>query len=244
VARHFAGAVAAVRLYFYVGCGAILAVVILGWEDRLLPVALAVRVGHNSEVFALALLLGGVVDLGRPWWVRRGRPRTPVWVLSAVLAAGAALVVVLDVPASVRTLHEPILAAAVLTPYLALRRPLARRWRFPALLAALLVAAPHVPILETEAEALTAILAATISFDLVDRSLLEPDQRAGRWRWVWLAGLAVWPALMLAADDRGVSGLLGTVVNVQARGAEGYWGVLLVHAFLLVVRSAEWRSSR
>lgn len=229
-----------VGVLFYVGCAGTLLVLIMGWQKSFLPSGIAVRLGHNSEVFALALILALVMDFARPAWLRQPRPPAWVWALGGALAVLGGLMLVIDLPAGVRTLNEPVLASGLLTGYVALRRPLGRmRWAGPALMAVLMVFGTPVPVIVTEAEALTALLAGTLLFDLIDRALLERDQRPSRWRWAWMLLLAVWPELMLTLNDHGVGGILGSLVDLQARGAEGYWGVMLLYGYLALARSTE-----
>ena len=219
---------------FYGGGAVLLALLVLGRQDALLPQGLAVRVGHNSEVVALALVLGIVLDAGHARWSRLRSMLVPAVATATVLALVATWLLTADLPRTLRTLNEPLYAAAALTAFLGFRRPLAQPWRYPAFLVVLMLLGSQVAPVRAQAEAVTGILAGLVSFELVDRSVLQPGRSSSGWRWPWLGLLAGWPAAMLFLDDRGLTSAAGGLVDYQARGAEGYWGVLLLHLFLVL----------
>ncbi len=230
----------ALDVVFYGGCAVLLVLLVLHRQDGVLPHGLAVRVGHNSEVPALALALGLVIDAGRPRWVRWRVPLVPAVATAIALGLLATWLLTADLPRTLTTLNEPVYATAALAALLGLRRPLVQPWRYPTFLLVLTVLGSQVTPVRAQAEAVTGMLAALVSFELVDRSVLQPGRSPSRWLGPWLAFLALWPAAMLALDDRGVAGAVGRLVDYQARGAEGFWGVLLLHAFL-VLRTAARR---
>jgi hypothetical protein len=223
---------------FYGGCVVLLVVLVLHRQDAVLPPGLGRRLGHNSEVFALALALGLVIDVAHPRWTRLRSPLAPAVAAGIGLGLFATWLLAAGLPPTLTTLNEPLYATAVLTALLGLRRPLVQPWRYPAFLLVLTLLGSQVAPVRAQAEAVTGVLAALVSFELVDRSVLQPGHPSSRWLWPWLGFLALWPAAMLALDDRGVAGTVGGLVAYQARGAEGFWGVLLLHGFLVLRGSA------
>lgn len=203
-----------------------LLIIVLDRTSQLLPGALATQVAHNSEAFTLAILLSLAL-----WLVQTGR--LP---LGRALLGGAALLVLgiwvqsLDDLPRVKTLNEPILAAAVLLPYLALRRRPAGMWLVSVLVAAVIIVFHGTDLVRLQAETLVALMLAPIGFDLVDKGILRaryPLRTAVGL--VWLAVLALGPfALMfLRSHDLGAFG--DATVLYLARGNEAFWGLLFVH---------------
>lgn len=120
-----------VAVAYYAALLALLALIIPRLLGDFLPRSVAHHVGADSEGYLLALLLGGWIQAARPR-LQRSRAQWPVTL--AVAALSAVLGVYLynaDVLGTVKTLNEPLLALAVLVPYVQLRRPLPARRRPP-----------------------------------------------------------------------------------------------------------------
>ena len=84
-------------------------------------------------------------------------------------------------------------------------------------------------------ETVTSLVAVAISVDLVQRTILRPGARDAALLWVWWLFLACWPAAMLILRRQDPPGYLGEVVDYMARGAEGFWGALVICLYFAVL---------
>ncbi|WP_205471502.1 hypothetical protein [Nocardioides sp. SYSU D00038] len=203
---------------------------------HLLPGGLATQVGHNSEAFALALLATGLL-----LWLRglRSADRDArLWLL--VLTVSALLVVVglflltLDNP-RLKTLNEPVLAAAVLAPYYAWR-PRRRTFALAGVAVLVLMLVFHsTELVLLQAESLVALVLAPFGADLLHRSLLDPRAADVPSRVVgWLAFLLLAPVALMVLKQVSLGSTLDDLVFYAARGNEAFWGLFLVHALVLL----------
>ncbi len=234
--------VTSIRTAYYLGLGLALLALVTKAHTVVLPMGIAKQVGHNSEALALALAVAVVVEFARPRWLPAGS-RGLSWSLVVVVATAWLLLALgvyyLGLPSSIKTLNEPFAAAAVLTLFLAAPRPLRHAWLVPALLVVAVVLTSGLEFVQAQSEAVTAVVAVSISTDLAARSILWPKARESAVTWVWYLFLAAWPALMLFLNGRDLSGVLGASVDYMARGAEGFWGALLICAYFSLLRRAE-----
>ncbi|WP_341229428.1 hypothetical protein [Nocardioides salarius] len=205
-----------------------LVLVVSGGAGALLPTGVALRLGRNSEAFALALVLTSFL-LAR----RRGLVGTRGWVglvLAGLLVLLGVSLLQVDEP-RLRTLNEPLIAGGLLVAYCLPRRPVARIWTVgPGVLVAVAVLSllPAAPAVRDQAEALTALVLAPLGLDLVAPRSLDPDgpfRRRATWAWIGL--LTALPLLLVAAPDV-------RLVEEISRGNEGVWGLALVHLALLL----------
>ena len=230
-----------IAVVFYGGLALALLCLVTKVQQEVLPSGLASQIGHNSEALALALAVSATIQFARPTWLPKGSARV-LWGLVLAVAAGWMLLAVgvyyLGLPSSIKTLNEPLLAAALLTVYLGPRRPLRGAWLVPVLTVVLVVLAFDTSLVRQQAEAVTAVVAVSISADLMVRSILLPGAKESVRTWVWCAFLAVWPALMLWLNHGDLEGPIGAAVNYQARGSEGFWGALLICLYFLMMRRA------
>jgi hypothetical protein len=214
---------------FYLVTTVALVVLVTKAQLLVLPDGLATHVGHNSEVLALALLLAAGLDGFRPLALRSPR-------LSATVAVGlfvlGLFLVTGPVPATVKTLNEPVFAASVLWLYVLLRRPL--RWALgvPAVLLAVVVLGYHTSTVTLQAESICALILAPVSLDLADRRLLDRSAAdRPEWRWAWTAFLLVFPVLLMVVKRQGLEGVAADIVRYPSRGTEAFWGLALVHLY-------------
>lgn len=206
-------------------------------QQSLLPGGLASQVGHNSEVFALALALGWGIALLRGPTVSRDRRRATALAAASLVLAG--VIYWSGTPTTVKTLNEPLLAAGLITFYCLIPRPLPRLapWFISGFLAVVIVLWSQVDVVFQQAESVTALMVAPLALDVVDRSVLEPARRRSSWVWVWICALVLTPAGALATGSyRTASGHLPEVVDYLARGAEGFWGIALLQVYFLARR--------
>jgi len=223
---------------FYGGLLAVVAATLLQLLPLVLPGAVAGRVGRNSEGFLLALLLAGWVQLARPRL--RGSPREWSVTLAAAAVCVLAALVLLgsDLPSRIRTLNETFLAAALVVPYLQLRRPLPPRLAAGLSLGVLaVVVLLHRTALVTDlAETLGVLLLVPVAFDLVDRGILDRRARTSTaLRCSWYALLALVPVLFAVLQHGlGVEGTLGEATRYGVRLTEAFLCLLLVELYLAV----------
>lgn len=228
-----------VSLAFY---GALLVVVALVLSQALpllLPDGMAARIGHNSEGLVLALVVAG--------WIQYARPRVAAadsgWLVTAGVAVACAVLGVAlllsDLPSRFKTLNEAFLAAAVLIPYLQLRRPLPRGVAAWASAVTLLVVVVfnRTAIVTDLAETLAVLLLAPVAFDLVERDILDSTATTSRrLRAAWYAFLVVAPVCLSVLEYQlGVAGVLGEAVRYGVRITEAFVCLILVGLFFSVV---------
>jgi hypothetical protein len=218
---------------FYVVTGAVLLVLVTKRQHDFLPPGVSSQVGHNSEIFALALLMCPIVQFGVPRLRARPVPLVATLLVAAPLALLAAAIFWLPTPGTVRTLNEPVVAAAVLTVYVVLRRPVRLAWLLPLPAVALIVLFYDLAFVQAQAESLVVLVLAPLGFDVFDRTILDRRRTGGAAvRYCWYAFLLVWPALMLWANDAQTgTGVISQAIDYQARGAEGFWGLLVTEAY-------------
>jgi hypothetical protein len=228
----------AVAAVYYTGLILTIAAVLLQLLPLAVPDGLAGRIGHNSEGLVLALLLSAWIQFARPRLT--GTPREwPVTVAVAVLfAALAVFLLATDLPSRFRTLNETFLAAAVLVPYLQVRRPLRGRlalWLSLGVLA-VVVLANRTAVVTDLAETLGVLILAPIGLDLVDRAILDPRARTSApVRYGWYAFLVVAPIVLAVLQWRiGVGGLFGEATRYGVRITEAFICLLLVEVYFAV----------
>jgi hypothetical protein len=225
-------------IVFYGGLVALLAGILLEIFPRFLPDRVADRIGHNSEGLLLALVLALWIEHARPK-VSGSRLQWPLTLAVAVACAVAAVFLLwTDLPSRFRTLNEPFLAAAVLVPYVQIRRPLPSNLAILASLAvlALIVFGERTQVVTDLAETLGALVLAPIGFDVVDRGILDLHApTSARLRYGWYTLLVVTPiAFSVLEYAVGVSGVAGEVTRYGVRIAEAFLCMLLVELYFAV----------
>jgi hypothetical protein len=230
------------RRHLVVSFYSLLVVTILAILLQVLPVVLpeglASRIGHNSEGLLLALIAA--------LWIQYAGPRlehhSRMWLLTLVaaiacLAAGVFLLLT-DFPSRFRTLNETFLAAAILIPYLQLRRPLPRL--LPLALSGgilvVVIAFNRTAVVTDLAETLGVLLLAPLALDVVDRGILDSEARTSpRRRGAWYVLLVAVPVCLSLLEYRiGVGGLAGEAVRYGVRITEAFVCVLLVELYFAV----------
>ena len=229
----------ALTVAFYAVVGATLAAILLRLFPLLLPDAVASRIAHNSEGLLLALVIAAWIQFVRPRLAGTRREWPVTLLVGAVLLAAGIALLLTDLPSRFRTLNEPLLAAALLVPYLQVRRPLPPRVAglLTAVVLAGVVAFNRTAIITDLAEMLAALVLVPIAFDLVDRGILDARARtSGALRAGWYAVLVLAPiAFSVVQYQIGVDGLLGEAFRYAVRIAEIFICLLLVEVFFTVV---------
>ena len=222
----------ATTVVFYIGASIVLLVLVTKTQKSLLEEGIANQTGHNSEVFALALAVAATIQFARPRWMSGAHGERTNWGIVAAVAAGwlalALGVYYLGFPPSIETLNEPLAAAALLTLFLGVPRPWQLSWLVPLVVVVITLATLHTAFVLNLSETVTSLVAVAISVDLAQRSILQPGTRDAALLWLWWLFLAIWPAAMLALRRQDPPGYLGDVVDYMARGAEGFWGALVI----------------
>jgi len=228
-----------VTIAFYVGAAIVLLVLVTKTQKSILEEGIATQTGHNSEVFALALAVAATIQFARPRWMAGADGERTHWGIVAAVAAGwlalALAVYYLGFPPSIETLNEPFAAAALLTLYLGVPRPWRQSWLVPLVVVVITLATLHTAFVLNLSETVTSLVAVAISVDLVQRSILQPGARDAALLWLWWLFLAIWPAAMLFLRRQDPPGYLGDVVDYMARGAEGFWGALVICLYFAVL---------
>ena len=233
--------VIALSVIFYAAVAALLLGVLFEvWSD-VLPNALSVRIGHNTEGYILALVIAAWIQFVRPK-IAGSRAE---WIITAITAlAFVGLTIYLlaghGVASRFKTLNEGTLAAALLIPYVQLRRPLPRLVAAVAALAIVAVTIVTNKSAETTdmAETFGMIILAIIGFDVIDRGILDPAAKTSPvWRWGWYALLIVAPIMFSLVEyhwGAGTTGVLGTSVRFLVRITEAFIFALFVDVFFAV----------
>jgi len=224
----------------YGGLGLVVLGILFQLFPLFLPQSVAGRIAHNSEGMVLALLLAAWIQFARPRLepLRSNRQWPVTLAVAAACVATAVLLLASDFPSRFRTLNETFLAAAVLIPYVQLRRPLPR-W-LPAALSlgvlAVMVLGLRTEIVTLGAETLGVLLLAPVGFDLVDRGILDPGARTStRVRYAWYALLVIAPIAFSALHyGVGFDGVVGEATRYSVRIVEAFLCMLLVELYFAV----------
>jgi len=229
---------AAVAAVFCVGLVAVIAGILFEVLPRVLPESVAVRVGHNSEGFVLALLLALWIQFASPRLATTARQWPVALAAGTGCVAMAVLLLLSDFPSRFRTLNETFLAAAVLFPYVQMRRPLRPRlaaWLAVGMLA-VIVLGQGTQVVTSLAETLGMLMLAPIAFDVVDRGILDSAARTSpRLRYAWYAVLVVAPvAFSVLEYGIGFAGAVGEATRYSVRIAEAFVCLLLIELYFAV----------
>jgi hypothetical protein len=227
---------------FYSAMAIITIVLAAKWEYHLLPQSIATHVSHNSEVFNIALLVVAAVETRRRLGAMPGARAVLVSLAMAGLLLGVGFLLI-DGPVSptVKMLNEASFAGAALWLYVFLPRPLRHAWLASVVLLVVVVVGYHTSLITLQAECMVALILAPISFDVVDRGLLDPAAPASlRLRIAWLAFLLLVPVVLMVVKREDLHGVAAEIVKYPSRGTEGFWGMALVHGFYL---ARDWLAS-
>jgi hypothetical protein len=229
------------RIYailYYGGLALVLALVLLERLDEILGAKLATHIGHNSEAYLGALVLGAWIQFVRPRLTgRRAEWAVALLVGAAMLAIGIALIQT-HLPSRFRTLNEAFIALGVLIPYVQARRPLGRilSYGLPGVVLALVLVVGDRGLVSDLAESAIMLIVVPIGLDLVDRGILQSDAVTSvRARWSWYAALILIPVLFVALHKgAGVGGWAGNRMQYSQRGLEGYIMAFFIEIYFAV----------
>lgn len=232
------------RWLFYGGLTLLLLLIVTALLPQILSPGLATRVAYNSEGYLFAVVLAAWLQFGMPRLSDQARMRWALALGVLWLLIGIGLVLS-DLPSRIRTLNESALALAFLIPYATLPRPLPR-WTLlsaPVMIAMVVWGVTQDPQgwIVDQAETFGFLILAVLTFDLIDRALLEPRQVARSWvLWAWYGFMVLEPAVVsaLGTEMRGDTGAVAQTLQWLGRIHESFIGVLLV---ILVLRLAPIR---
>lgn len=220
---------------FYVGCILSLGMIVTKAHAEILPSGLAAQVGHNSEALLFAVVIVALVQFARPWVIRHHQ----LWVAAlsgaTILIACGFFLLQTNWPPQIVTLNEAFIGSGFVWVYICLSRPF-RYWALVTLLIlAFVVLFFNTEFVLDQAESLVPLLIAPIALDLIDRTILEPEQSDRRiLRVVWIAILLAVAILSMVAAGWARSDLstpLKLGIDYSQRAAEAYWGWIIIHTY-------------
>jgi len=223
---------------FYGALVALLALIMFDVLQRVVPDLVAGRISRNSEGIVLVLLIAAWIQFVRPRL--QGSPREwPVTATVAVVSLGVGLLLFFTDPLNrVKTLNETFLAAALLIPYIQMRRPVARWLPLSgagAVLVLILVGNDNATIV-LMAEALGALIMTTIALDVIDRGILDDTARTVLpVRFAWYGFLLLGPAVFWRTDNgSSLDGGLGAIIGYAGRTTEVFLCLLALELYFAV----------
>ena len=236
-----------VAAYWLMTAVALAIVVQGGLLPLLLPDRLAHQVGNAGEGLAMAAILVVIVQVVRPWAVGTGHRYLSVVPLAALCLGLAAVLLFVELPPSVATFSEPFTAGAMLLFLLLVPRPTTATLLVTPLMFLVLTFGHQVDLVFRQTEAFVLVMLAPLLFDVVDRSILDPDAPPRRvLTAVWCVVLAtVWLPLWLAATSvrPEIEGFAENAIDLAHRGSEAYWGLLVTTVYFAYWLGSDWRTS-
>lgn len=231
-------------LAFYAVFGVAMVVLVTRFQANFLPGGLSAQIGHNSESFMLALAVVPTVLHARPRWLQPGR----AWVCPAIAAVWLLLgvgVYYLGWDTTVITLNEPLLAAGLITLAVGPPRPWVLGPVVPLVLVVVTALFFDTQLVRQQAECVVAVVAVLLAFDVFDRGVLTDGAHESprALTYTYYAFLLVWPAVMLASRVDDPEGVVERAVDYMGRGAEGFWGALMIVVFFRILRRFGDRAS-
>ena len=232
-------------LAFYLAMAIGIAIIMQGdLLPALLPTKLAAQVGNAGEGLLFAALVAATIQFIRPWANSKPNPylaATP-WALACV-ALGIYLLYS-DLPGRFATYSEPLVAAGLLTYFVLVPRPFRKALWLSVIMLVIIVAGFQLEFVFKQAENLVALMLAPLVFDVIDRTILDPDaEERPRLRLAWCVLLAVvWlPAWMAASAVRPeLTNPFEHAIDYAHRASEAYWGLLFVTLYFSYWLGKDW----
>lgn len=226
---------------FYGGLSILLLLITTGVLGQLIP-SQSTRISYNSEAYHFAVVLAAWVQFALPRLSGRGRMPCALGIGAFWAIVGIGLLAS-DFPSRIRTLNESALALAITIPYVSMKRPLGR-WHHmvtPILVVLTVWAvvwAPQSWIID-QAETFGFVTLAVLTFDVFDRTLLDPAADVNRkLRATWYTFMILEPVVVsgLGTEVRAGGGGVALTLEYLGRIHESFVGVLLVALILHLVR--------
>lgn len=235
---------------FYLGFSILLLLILTDTLRHLVPASWVGRISYNSEAYMFIVVLAAWLQYGLPRFDRR-KALLVAFAIGGLFVAIGLILLASDLPSRIRTLNESALALGILVPYVTLRRPLPR-WvllSVPAMVGTIVWAATSAPeswVID-QAETFGFLILAVLTFDLVDRRLLDSQAPVVAPRtWIsWYVFLALEPVVVsaLGTDVRQGGGPTALLLEFLGRIHESFIGVLIVALYLLLVRALAGRGA-
>jgi hypothetical protein len=221
---------------FYAGSGVLLGLAMSKQLASILPDGIAAQVGHNSEAVLYAALVCATVQVLGAYRSSTAASWAAVAAYALTCVTLAALLKDSDLPSSVATLNEPLVAAGLTALYLNLPRPVRWPWAWSAAVLLFIVLLFDTSLVLDQAESLVPLMIAPIALDVVDGWLLDkrrPNRPGRRWAWcAFLVAVAACAMVLARVVRPDLSGPVDYAIDYAQRAAEAYWGWVLIHLYL------------
>ena len=222
---------------------AVVLAAIVGDMLGFLPSHLETQVGHNSEVFVLAIGLTLLLAWSRGRRRPRGGLRIVVGVAGLVLFMALGILVMrLDGLPRVKTLNEPVFALAILLPYVLIpqRRPRALAVAVSAVFVLATAVLFHTELVRSQAESIVALILAPLGLDVLARWVPRGDDDGPDHSVPWGLFLLLAPVALMVLERLPIPAGLDAVATYGSRANEAFWGLFLVQATAWLA----WRPER
>jgi hypothetical protein len=232
-------------LAYYIATAIGLFIIIQGdLLPALLPTKLAAQVGNEGEAVMFAALMAATVQWVRPWASAKANPYLAVAPLALASVAFGIYLLYSDLPGRFATYSESFVAAGVLAFYVLVPRPFRQAiWLTPIVLAIIVLGYDTTFVIK-QSEDLVMIMLAPITFDVVDRTILDPDaEERPRLRLAWCVSLVLaWLVFWQTADAMrpNISGPFENAVDYAHRANEAYWGLLIITLYFSYWLGKDW----
>jgi hypothetical protein len=230
---------------FYIACGLALFIIIQGdLLPALLPTKLAQQVGNEGEAVMFAALMAACIQWVRPWAAAKANPYLAISPVAVASIAFGIYLLYSGLPGRFATYSESFVAAGVLAWYVMIPRPFRQAlWLVPIMLV-IIIAGFDSTFIFKQSEDMVMILLAPIAFDVVDRTILDPDaEERPTLRMIWCIALVLaWLVFWQTADAMRptIEGPFENAVDYAHRANEAYWGYLIITLYFSYWMGKDW----
>lgn len=230
---------------FYLAMALGMAVIIQGdLLPALLPTKVAAQVGNAGEGLLFAALVAATIQFIRPWAARKPNRYLAATPWALICIALGIYLLYSGLPGRYATFSEPLVAAGLLTYFVLVPRPFRQAFWLSVVALVVIVAGFQLEVVFKQSENLVALLLAPLVFDVIDRTILDPDaEERPRLRLAWCILLAVlWlPAWQAANAVRPeLTNPFEHAIDYAHRASEAYWGLLFVTLYFSYWLGKDW----
>lgn len=228
------------RTVFYGAVVLLLVLIVTGVVTAALPAGVAGQISHNSEGYAILLVLALWIEFARP---RIGHDARGWTVAAAAALSSLALAFFMllgPLPPSLATLNEAFFALPVLILWTQLPRPVPPvLWLLPVVAVLIPAVGDGSDAVIRAAEVLMAFVFFPVAFDVVDRSLLRPGLPVRKPLVVaWMVFIVVLAVSMHAFRDASPTGFVQGAVDYLSRVNEIFIAVFFIHLYFTILGMA------